>query len=184
MNKSRYMLILPMLLALAAGCASIADAGAVAGASALAYWEGTVTTIEGRDLDQMWHGSQAALQKMGYSITSTEKESFGGRIIARALRDRRILVELKSITANTTNITVKVGDNFGDENSAKIVLQSILTHFTTLLAPAAMPPATPVRETAPPAAPKPATTPFVVPKILPIEPEGTAPAITSDPDAP
>jgi hypothetical protein len=105
------------------GCIALVVGGA-AGAGTYAYVSGELKTTESASLDRAWSASQGAIKELQFKVTTEQKDALQGRLIARTAADKKVEVNLKKISDNTTEIRIRVG-TFGDEDLSQLILQKI-----------------------------------------------------------
>lgn len=107
------------------GCALVLlGAGGAAGAGTVAYIGGELKASEQIALDRAWSGTQAAMDSLGFTVTSKEKDAISGELIARGASDKKITVKLKKQTDEVTEIRIRIG-TFGDESMSRQILEEI-----------------------------------------------------------
>ena len=129
MNYKQLLLtsLLGFCLVLNNGCASLLVGGAV-GAGTVAYIGGELKSAEEVSLNRAWKAAQNAMDNLGFTITSKEKDAFYGQLIARGASDKKIKIKLKKQADNITEIKIRVGI-FGDESMSRQILEKIKTQF-------------------------------------------------------
>lgn len=73
------------------------------------YRLGKLTAVEDSDISTVYETAQAAMSDLGLSITQKVKDKLEAEITARDAQDKKIVVELASLSQNRTEIKVKVG---------------------------------------------------------------------------
>ena len=73
------------------------------------YRFGRLTAVEDRDISTVYETAQAAMSDLGLSITQKVKDKLEAQITARDAQDKKIVVELASLSQNRTELKVKVG---------------------------------------------------------------------------
>jgi hypothetical protein len=123
----RVVLVLAasVVLCATAGCALfVVGAAAGAGAAGYAYVEGILKSTEQASLNRVWSASLGAMKDLEFPITKQVKDALTGNITARNARDKKIDIQLKKISDDTTEISIRVG-TFGDENLSRVILDKI-----------------------------------------------------------
>ena len=120
----RFATIGPVLLAvlwLVSGCAAVlVGAGAGGGIAGYSYIKGQLIQEYSASLEATWNASLAAVKDLELTVTTSQKDRLGGRIIARRPDDTRIAIDLEPHSAEVTRVKIRVG-TFGDpEASARI----------------------------------------------------------------
>lgn len=88
------------------------------------YSLGELRSIEQASVDRTWQAAQRAVEDLHYTITSREKDAFGAKLISRGAGDKKIEINLKKLSTETTEVRVRVGI-FGDESLSRLVLKRI-----------------------------------------------------------
>ena len=73
------------------------------------YRLGKLTAVEDSDISTVYETAQAAMSDLGLSITQKVKDKLEAEITARDAQDKKIVVELNSLSQNRTELKVKVG---------------------------------------------------------------------------
>lgn len=129
--KTRHSIIAlaGLILGLQTGCAVLlVGAGAAAGAGAVAYVEGELKTTDSVRFDAAWASALAGIAQMQFTVTDKTHDAATGRIVARGAQDRRVEVNLKKVTEETTEIRIRVG-SFGDEEVSRQLLEKIRSSY-------------------------------------------------------
>jgi hypothetical protein len=88
------------------------------------YSLGELRSIEQATVDRTWQAAQRAVEDLHYTITSREKDAVGAKLISRGAGDKKIEINLKKLSTETTEVRVRVGI-FGDESLSRLVLKRI-----------------------------------------------------------
>ncbi|MES1168563.1 MAG: DUF3568 family protein [Oleiharenicola lentus] len=123
-NKS---ILLGFGLALAAipfvtGCVVVA-AGA-AGAGAVAYVRGEMTTTIDHDLDAVFRASQQALTKLEFAKVNEHKSGVDAELLARTALDKKVQIQLTQVTSTLTKVQIRIG-LVGDQDLSLTILEKI-----------------------------------------------------------
>jgi hypothetical protein len=122
--KSLMTVCAAMLAAvLFSGCAAVVVGGA-AGVGTYAYIKGELKVTENATLDRCWSATQGAMKDLQFSVTTQQKDSLSGHLVARTAMDKKIEVYVTKISENLTEVRVRVG-TFGDEEMSRLVIQKI-----------------------------------------------------------
>ena len=73
------------------------------------YRFGKLTSTISADIGTSYKASEAAMQELGLSVVQRVKDQLEAKITARDSQDNRIIVDLVSVTDETTKLTVNVG---------------------------------------------------------------------------
>jgi succinate dehydrogenase/fumarate reductase flavoprotein subunit len=119
--------VLAVGLATLAGCGALV-AGAAAGAGAVAYVRGELKATQEAPLDDVVNATQAAIAELRFTLTSSEADAVSGRFAASTADDKKIVINLRKVTAALTEIRIRV-DVFGDEELSRLILDKIKSHL-------------------------------------------------------
>src|SRR5262245_32024344 len=124
-NRVALVLLVSVLLFTTSGCLLfVAGAAAGAGAAGYAYANGVLKATEPAPLDRVWSASVDAMKDLEYSITKQAKDALTGNLTARNASDKKIEIQMKKLSENSTEISIRVG-TFGDENLSRVILDKI-----------------------------------------------------------
>jgi len=127
MNNKFARIILCLALAPAlffmSGCAAVVVAGA-AGAGAVAYVRGELAANLDRPLDKSVKAVRKAMKKLKFGVIKETSDTVSGEFTARTSQDKKILIKLKKITDNCTEVTIRV-DTFGDQELSQQIWDEI-----------------------------------------------------------
>jgi hypothetical protein len=104
------------------GCVVVAVGAGVAGT--VAYVKGDLEAVEARDIDAVHAATRRALKDLGLTLGRDTRDALSAVIIARDAQDKKIKVKLKSMTAKTTKISIRVGV-FGSKTKSNLIYQKI-----------------------------------------------------------
>ena len=102
--------------------------GGAAGAGTVAYVGGELKTVEEVSLNRAWDATQKAMNNLGFTITSKEKDAFNSKLIAKSVANKIIKIKLNRQSNMLTEIRIRVG-TFGDESMSLKILESIKKQF-------------------------------------------------------
>ena len=106
--KSRTLLItlLSLTLLVGTGCTTtLMDSGTDSSAT---YRFGRLTAEENQPISKVYAATEAAISSLGLSTVQKVKDELEAKIIARDAQDRKIIVELVSLTKDTTELKIRV----------------------------------------------------------------------------
>lgn len=107
------------------GCALVLlGGGAAAGAGAVAYAQGELSSPQAASLDTTWEATRTALRDMRYTITEQEKGERRASLTARGPDEEKVTIGLEAKSSNVTEIRIRVG-MFGDETVSRQILAEI-----------------------------------------------------------
>lgn len=110
------------LIPLFSGCVVVA-AGA-AGAGAVAYARGQLTSDLTHGLDDVYAASQRAIAQLEFARIEERKSSIDARLLARTASDKKIAINLERVGNHLTKVKIRV-DTFGDQSLSLLVLEKI-----------------------------------------------------------
>ena len=90
----------------------------------VAYVAGQLQARQDKPIDDVWLATQDALVDLGLTVSSKEKDSLTGAIVARGAEDKKVSVSLERLSDNRTMVRIRVGV-LGDENLSFAVLDRI-----------------------------------------------------------
>ncbi|MEW6237970.1 MAG: DUF3568 family protein [Candidatus Omnitrophota bacterium] len=126
MNKTYSLLFACAVLSLiGAGCAGVLLAGgAAAGAGSIAFVQGELKTEEDIPISKVWMATIKTCGDMQFHIQEDNKDELTGRIYAIGSDDKKIYINLKSLSENATEIRIRI-NIFGDEVMSRRILSEI-----------------------------------------------------------
>lgn len=132
-NFKKAVLIIVMLAAgplVLTGClaAAAVGGGAVAGAGTIAYIKGELKSTEGHSIDETWAATVTAVDELNYIVINKVKDATSAEIKAQTADNKTVLIVLKRIADNLTEIKIRV-DTFGDEALSRYILNKIQSNL-------------------------------------------------------
>ena len=107
------------------GCSSESKEAGKAGVSAKAeYSWGALNATEAADIDKVYGASLKAVEELDLPIIQKGVDAMSGKIVARDVADKKIIITLTAAAGGTTNISIKVG-TLGDEEKSKLIYEHI-----------------------------------------------------------
>ncbi len=104
----------------------VAIVGGTAGA--VNYVAGELKSTEEVYLDKAWTATQEAIDDLELIVTSKEKDSFDGKLIASGAAGKEIKARLKKKSEELTEIRIRVG-TYGDQSLSRQILETIKERF-------------------------------------------------------
>ena len=105
----RCMLLVALLLTttlLGIGCTTtVLNSGTDSSAT---YRFGRLTAEEGKDISSVYAATEAAVDELGLSTVQKMHNELEAKVVARDGQDRKIIIELVSLTKDTTQVKVHV----------------------------------------------------------------------------
>ena len=121
--KSSFIFIgFSLATAILSGCWAAVGAGA--GASTVAYIDGSVKDNVDASLESVHSAALKACEELQYKVTSESKDAKTVEIIARTGKDEKIKIDLAFLTEKATEVKIRVGV-FGDEALSIDLLEAI-----------------------------------------------------------
>ncbi len=77
--------------------------------SSATYRFGRLTAEENKDIGSVYGAAETAVNQLGLSVIQKVNDALEAKIVARDAQDRKIIIELISLTKDTTEVRVKVG---------------------------------------------------------------------------
>ncbi len=119
------MVLAGCIVATCSGCAALVVAGgAAAGAGTYAYMNGELCVSERATIDQAWDATYEAAKAMRLRPIKAEKDALTGKLHAKGVSSNEVFINLKSLSAEHTEIRIRVGV-FGDEDLSERILTEI-----------------------------------------------------------
>jgi hypothetical protein len=108
----------------ASGCLAVAVGAGAAGT--VAYLAGDLEVEEPHTIDTVFVASKKALEELRLTVIEgrTAKDALAAQIVARDAAEKEIVIKLKSTTAGTTHISIRVG-TFGSEGKSQQIYDRI-----------------------------------------------------------
>ncbi len=126
----RQKLLIVLLLAVSpfilTGCLAAAAVGgaAAAGAGTVAYIKGELKATEEATLDKTWQATVAAIDELEFIVINKIKDEVSAQLEARTADNKTVKIELKRVTDNLTDVSIRIG-TFGDETLSRYILSKI-----------------------------------------------------------
>ena len=99
-------------------------AGVGAGASAMGYVKGELKSEENAQLKDVFKAAKKALKQLDLPVSTERKDAVNGLITSVNAKDQPVEITLRQITADTTQIKIRVGV-WGDERLSRLILAKI-----------------------------------------------------------
>jgi DnaJ-class molecular chaperone len=126
-THTQFLRLLALSLGLGLPClfnSGCLVAAAGAGASAVAYVRGELSSQVEKPQAKVFKASQAALDELKFVKISAREDALNAEILARNSEDKKIEIKLEKVSDNNTRIRIRVGV-FGDERISQAVLEKI-----------------------------------------------------------
>ncbi|MDV2496255.1 MAG: DUF3568 family protein [bacterium] len=121
----RRLIIVILISFLSAGCpAAILVTGAGLGAGAYAWVKGELKRTYPATYDAVWNASSDALQSLEMPVVSQQRDALKGTIMAKRADGSDVRVDVKYLTENTTQVSIRIG-LFGDRPDSARVHETI-----------------------------------------------------------
>jgi hypothetical protein len=88
------------------------------------YSWGALNATEAADIDKVYGASLKAVEELELPIIQKGVDAMSGKIVARDVADKKIIITLTAAAGGTTNISIKVG-TLGDEEKSKLIYEHI-----------------------------------------------------------
>lgn len=128
LSRTLATLSLSAALLLTAGCYSSGSAGSSSATATFNKATGNIYTTVDRSLDDAFDAAQSAMNDMGYSTESANKDALKGIIKAREADKSVVTTTLDRKSDRVTNIEVNVGP-LGSEPKARLILEKIMSRL-------------------------------------------------------
>ena len=103
-------------------------AGGAAGIGAIAFIGGELKSTEEVSLDRAWNATEKAMDEMGFTVKSKEKDALSARLIARLVSGKQTTINLKKESDRFIEISIRIG-MFGNEFLSQRILDTIRKNF-------------------------------------------------------
>lgn len=117
-----FILLLGIVLLSGGGCAALIGGGAAAGT--VAYVMGDLKSMEEASLDRTWEAAEKTMEDLEFIVTSKQKDVLTAKLIARGSNDKKIVMNLKKVSEELTEVRIRVG-TFGDESLSRQILERL-----------------------------------------------------------
>jgi hypothetical protein len=114
--------ILSVFALTSAGCVAVVAGGAAAGT--VAYVRGELSAVLEADMNTSAAAVENAREKLELFSQSHAKDQLSAKYVWRTADDRRVQVNLKKQTDNSTELYIRVGV-FGDEALSRLIYDEI-----------------------------------------------------------
>lgn len=104
------------------GCAVLLVGAGAAGT--VAYVRGNLRAAESASLEKVYAATHKALDQLELKVTEDKKDALSATVTARDAQDKRVLIKLKSISEQSTQINIRIG-TFGDQTKSQLIYQKI-----------------------------------------------------------
>ncbi|WKZ17779.1 MAG: DUF3568 family protein [Candidatus Jettenia sp. CY-1] len=121
-KKLPFIILLGIVLLSGGGCAALRGGGAAAGT--VAYVMGELRSMEEASLERTWDAAQKTMEDLEFIVTSKQKDVLTARLIARGANDKKIVIQLKKVSEDLTEVRIHVG-TFGDESLSRQILERL-----------------------------------------------------------
>lgn len=95
-----------------------------AAAETAAYGLGELRSLEQASLERTWQAAQKAVENLDFTITSRLKDPLSAHLIARGANDKKIEINLKKASEDSTEVRIRIGI-LGDEMLSRQVLEKL-----------------------------------------------------------
>ncbi len=107
------------------GCAvAVLATGAGLGAGTYAWLKGELKRTYPATYDAVWNASSDALQSLEMPVVSQQRDALKGTIMAKRADGSDVRVDVKYLTENTTQVSIRIG-LFGDRPDSARVHETI-----------------------------------------------------------
>lgn len=116
----------PLVLALAiwlSGCAA-AVVGGAAGAGAVLFNKGELTSVEKAPVERVYNASLTAVDKLNLDTVEKRSDSLKAKILAKEKNGDNVNIDIEQKPDNLTQLKIKIGAT-GNEDRARAVLAQI-----------------------------------------------------------
>ena len=104
------------------GCVAVLVGAGAAGT--VAYVRGDLEAVEAKDTNTVFEATKKAVQQLELSLISDSKDALSAVIVVRDAEDKKITINLKSVSEDSTKISIRVG-TFGSETKSRRIYNQI-----------------------------------------------------------
>ncbi|MCC5790426.1 MAG: DUF3568 family protein [Opitutales bacterium] len=122
LQKRIVLGFLPLLAFAFSGCVAVVAGGV--GAGTVAYVRGDLQTKLEEPHEAVFEASLRAVDSLGFALVEQKGDAVSGEIVARTSQDRRVRIQTKEESAETTGLSIRIG-TFGDEELSRRILREI-----------------------------------------------------------
>ena len=127
--KNLLVLLLFMYFAITfAGCAALLVGGA-AGAGSVVYVKGQLKENMTAPVAAVHNASISALKELNLPIIEDNKDKLSAKIKSKVANGDDVWIEIESVTAESSKITIRVGI-LGDQQKSRQILDGIRRHLS------------------------------------------------------
>lgn len=132
-------ILLAACIGITSGCLPLLAGGAAGGIS-VAYVANELQAQEETSIQEAYAATIEALEELGLTVTSKEKDALTSKIIASGAEDKEITVRLERQTDYVTTIRIRVG-LIGDRGFSMLILEKIEDRLPKIARTQSAPPA-------------------------------------------
>lgn len=125
-TKLLTALFLAVTLAWLTGCETTVDTRV--GASDVVYSNGWLKFKEYATYEKGWEAAMATMRDLNCAVVSQNRDAVMGKIIARAMGDKKIQVEVNKVSGTVVEFQIQV-DILGNEADSKVIRDAIRKHL-------------------------------------------------------
>jgi len=122
--QKREIILTALYLSIAVLLQGCVVAAIGAGAGTVAYMKGDLEAVEAKDIDTVYAATKKAVEQLDLSVSQDTKDALSAKIVARDAQDKKVTINLKSTTEDTTKISIRVG-TFGSETKSRLIHDQI-----------------------------------------------------------
>lgn len=117
-----FLFLFPLAAVFTSGCVAVVAGGV--GAGTVAYVRGDLQTTLEAPHGAVYSASLRAVESLGFALVDEQQDELSGEIISRTSQDRRVRIQTKEQTSQTTDLSIRIG-TFGDEELSRRILREI-----------------------------------------------------------
>jgi hypothetical protein len=121
MRKYAVVFVLPLLSVLT-GCIAVAAAGAAT--AGVLYVKGVAQKTYPYPVERTYGAAIKALEQSGITVFDRQVDATSAKIEARLASDKKLIIDMKAVGDNATEVNVRVG-TWGDRDQSQYVFSQI-----------------------------------------------------------
>ena len=95
------------------------------GTDAAVYSRGKLYAVAGQDMNRVYLATQKALKQLELEVIEQAKDVFIAKIVARAADGKKIMIWIKPISGDSSELSIKTGKLVGNEERSRVIYEKI-----------------------------------------------------------
>lgn len=101
------------------------------GTDAAVYSRGKLYAVAGQDMNRVYLATQKALKQLELEVIEQAKDVFIAKIVARAADGKKIMIWIKPISGDSSELSIKTGKLVGNEERSRVIYEKIRQNLGT-----------------------------------------------------